>query len=304
MLDKLVEALDEKKFLGHLKTIQKVKQGVMYAIASDNPRVLQSLAVEGLEVDGIHLEFKYHKINTVRVYVANIPFGVSARDIQSTFSAFGTITEAHQIQKDFRGHKLYTGDWSITFQKLDKEIPSYVLVRRWLAYVNYQGQKKTCRLCEQSGHFYADCLKRKNQDTKSEETSKNDNDNRNPEPENMDTHEMPPPNEPDPTEEEMKSTPTMQEENPESYKPLPDDPAFSVAYQEILENLETKAKDELSHVTVEHCQILSTVETEDQQSGETLKNLSQAWADSKEESCTGSVKPQEMSKTTGDQGQN
>ena len=112
------------------------------------------------------------------------------------------------------------------------------------------------------------------------------------------THEPPPPNEPDPTEEEMRSTPTMQEENPELYKPLPDDPAYSEAYQEILENLGLMTEDELSHVTVEDCQIPTTVESEVLMSGETSEKQSQAWADSKEESCTvGSEKPQEKSKT-------
>ena len=130
--------------------------------------------------------------------------------------------------------------------------------------------------------------------TKSEETSKNDIDNRNPEPENMDTHEMPPPNEPDLTEEEMRSTPTMQEENLELYKPSPEESACDNVFQEILENLQS---DERHHVT--DCQTPTAEELDHQQSGETSKHQSQAWADSKEESSvSGSEKPQEMDKKT------
>ena len=214
--------------------IQKVKHGAMYALASNNSRALQYLTLNGLEVNGLHLQFKNHKANAVNVYVANIPFGIGSEDIQSAFCPFGHITGLRRIQKDFRGYKLYTGDWSIAFEKLDKEIPSYLIVRGWLAYVSYEGQKKTCRSCGESDHFFANCPKRKGQDTKPEETSKNDNGNRNPEPENMDTHEMPPPNELDPTEEEVKSTPTVQEEDPEFYKPPQDDPGYREAYEEIL----------------------------------------------------------------------
>ena len=52
------------------------------------------------------------------------------------------------------------------------------------------------------------------------------------------------------------------------------------------------SKDELSHVTVEDCQIPTEVESQVQSSDETPK--SQAWADSRDESCEdGSEKPQE-----------
>ena len=208
-LDKLVEALEENHLLRHMIAIQKVKHGAMYALASNNSRALQYLTLNGLEVNGLHLRFKNHKANAVNVYVANIPFRIGSEDIKSAFCPFGHITGLRRIQKDFHGYKLYTGDWSIAFEKLDKEIPSYLIVRGWLAYVSYEGQKKTCRSCGESGHFFANCPKRKGQDTKPEETSKNDNGTCNPEPENMDTHKMAPPNEPDSTEEEVKSTPTV-----------------------------------------------------------------------------------------------
>ena len=94
----------------------------------------------------------------------------------------------------------------------------------------------------------------------------------------------------------MRSTPTMQEEHPELYKPGPDHPAHRDTYEEILENLESAAKDELSHVTVEDCQIPTSEELEDQHSKESSKQ-SQAWADSCDNSSeVGSEKPQETSK--------
>ena len=76
----------------------------------------------------------------------------------------------------------------------------------------------------------------------------------------------------------MNSTPSMQEEFPDEYKPSQEETASEGTFQEILENLKSAAKEDLPHVG-------------------TSKNQSQAWADSKDESCEdGSKKPQRKSK--------
>ena len=296
-LDDLVEVLYKRRILEKLDTIQKVKYGKMYALASEHSKVLEDLVLNGLDVGYIHLEFTYHKANQVTVYVINIPYGISKVDINRAFSGFGSYIGARQIKRKFRGIDLFTGDWILTFNKLDKPIPSYVVVRGWWAYVKYTGQESTCCKCNQVGHVVANCPQRQREETKFDETPRHGNEEHSAEPEDITMHEPPPPNEPDLSEEERKSTPTMQGENPELYKPPQDDPGYSNAFQEILENLESSTKDELSHVTVEDCQIPTTVESEVQLSEETSKNQSQAWADSKEESSThGSEKPQEKSK--------
>ena len=98
------------------------------------------------------------------------------------------------------------------------------------------------------------------------------------EPEDMDTHEPPPPNEPNLTQEEMNSTPSMQEEFPDIYNPSQEETATNDTFQEIMENLKSVVKEDLPHAGMS-------------------KNQSQAWADSKEESCEdGSEKPQRKSK--------
>ena len=289
-LEDLVEALYNRRFLEKLTALQKVKYGRMFALASEDGKILEDLVLSGLNVGGLHLEFSYHKGKQFTVYVTNIPFGISLMDMQRAFGDFGTNFGAKQIKKKFRGFELFTGDWILTYDKLTTPIPSYVCVRGWWAYVKYDGQESTCRKCNKSGHVFANCPQRQKNESKSEETS-HGNEEQQEESENMETNEMPPPNEPNPTEEEIRSTPSMQERNPDEYKPLPDDPSYSSACQEILGNLEM-SKDELSHVTVEDCQILTDVDAEVQPSDETPK--SQAWADAKEESCAdGSEKPQE-----------
>ena len=87
--DKLVDVLHEKNILPQLTAIQKVKYGVMYVLASDSPKVLENLFVNGSEVDSVHLDFTYYKANLLRVYVSNIPYGVALLDIQRVFSFYG-----------------------------------------------------------------------------------------------------------------------------------------------------------------------------------------------------------------------
>ena len=289
-LDDLVEALYKRRFLEKLTALQKVKYGRMYALASEDDKVLDELAVNGLDVKDLHLEFTYHKGRQLSVYVTNIPFGISLTDMSIAFSRFGTNFGAKRIKKKFHGFELFTGDWIITYDKLTSSIPSYVSVRGWWAYVKYDGQESTCRKCSKSGHMAANCPQRQKKEFKPEETSQGSKEQHQ-ESENMETNEMPPTNEPNPTEDEIRSTPSMQEENPDEYEPLSEDLSFSSACQEILGNLEMP-KDELSHVTVEDCQIPTEVESEDQLSEETPK--SQAWADATEDSSVnGSEKPQE-----------
>ena len=281
-LDDLVEALEKENILPLLTAIQRVKYNVMYALVSEDFTVLENLVLHGLDVGEVHLTFFYHKKKYVNVFVSNVPFGVKAIDVQMRLSDYGLVKSVRMIYKDFRGYKLPTGDWSVSFERLNVDIPSYILIRGWSAYIKYEGQPQTCRNCNQTGHIFANCPQRQNDAPKSEETPQ---DNK---PENMETNEMPDPKEPNPTEKETRSTPSMQEENPDEYKPTSDDPSCSNACQEILENLE---RNELSHVTVEDCQTPTEADHEAEQNEETLK--SQAWADTTEESCAdGSEKPQ------------
>ena len=278
-LEDLVEALEKERILPHLTAIQRVKFNVMYALASDKFNVLQDLVINGLDVGDVHLTFTYHKKRFTNVFVSNVPFGVKALEVQMSLSPYGLIKGTRMIYKDFRGSKLPTGDWSVSFERLDADIPSYVLIRGWLAYIKYEGQPQTCRQCGKSGHVFASCPQRKRKQASHEDTPKNESHEHPAEPEDMDTQEPPPPNEPNPTQEEMNSTPSMQEEFPDKYKPSQEEVASEGTFQEILENLESAAKEDPPRVG-------------------TSKNQSQAWADSKDESRKdGSEKPQRKEKT-------
>ena len=139
-----MDALEKEGILPHLTAIQRVKYNVMYALASDKFNVLQDLLINGLDVGDVHLTFTYHKKKFTNVFVSNVPFGVKASDVQMGLSPYGLVKGTRMIYRDFHGYKLPTGDWSVSFEKLDKDIPSYVMIRGWLACIKYEGQPQTC----------------------------------------------------------------------------------------------------------------------------------------------------------------
>ena len=90
-------------------------------------------------------------------------------------------------------------DIIVTFTALKKDIPSYVNIRGWKAYIKYNNQPQTCRVCEETDHIAKDCpvnFRRKPQENQSKDA------------------EMPHEPEPNPTPEEITNTPSMQQAEP------------------------------------------------------------------------------------------
>ena len=216
-----------------------------------------SLRQRGLAIDGVHIEFLGHRRSTEprwKIYVTQLPAEITKDQICSAFREFGDIRNVQVITKSLFGKRFDTRDRFVIFKALTKDIPSYVKVRGWNACVKYDGQPKTCRLCGLLDHLAKDCptsLRRKLQQNQNKDD------------------EMPHEPEPDLTEEEITSRPSMLEEEPHVFKPAPEDPGQPDAFEEILENLskpqEPFANAYLANVTVEDCQISSTLETDAQE---------------------------------------
>ena len=80
-----------------------------------------------------------------------------------------------QVTKVMFGKSFGTGDRVVIFKKIHKDIPSYVPIRGWKAFIMYTGQPKTCRSCRNVGHFAKDCSsKRKPDETSSEDQNISD----------------------------------------------------------------------------------------------------------------------------------
>ena len=212
-----------------------------------------------------------------------------------------------------------TGDRVLTFKKLFCHIPSYLKIRGYWAYVRYPGQPVTCRLCSETGHFAVDCSrnprkKRKAQNNMNEdkEAPKTSRDSDKEPGSSMDVQDQPTQHdkpskeqpgdqpaaedmevhvpEPDPTPDQINSTPTIQEEDPEFFgKPNsdPKEPADTKSGERSLDKF----------VSLEDCTTPSSLDPEHQQGEQETGVKSQDWADFPEgdASTEGSEKPQEDS---------
>ena len=225
--------------------------------------------------------FNFHgKKPWYRVQVFNIPIGVSIDEIEDAFEEYGEIQSIESRFKQYHGLRMNTGQRTITFSQIIKNIPSYVTVRGWKAYVYYSGQQKTCRNCGETNHLAKGCPRnRRPEDTPMGQqcAAEEPNEEVDGKPTDMDVQES--------------STPNV---------PAPKDLIRPSTCQEILENLEPFENVALANVTLEDCQVPTSVEEEAQQNAANPKKQSQAWADSTDEveefSVVGSKKPQEVYK--------
>ena len=98
--EKLVDALHEGGWLRDLSAIQKVKYGIMYALVVENSYVRQELLVKGLAVNGIRLSFNHHNEDQLKVYVSNIPCGVSEIYIRRCFDSYGFTRVVKKLRRN------------------------------------------------------------------------------------------------------------------------------------------------------------------------------------------------------------
>ena len=106
--------------------------------------------------------FSYHKRRVdlkTRVYISQLPIGITPLELREVFAFFGEIVEVNYITKVIQGRRIDTGDRVPIFKQVRHHIPSYVFVRGWRAFVKYAGQPQTCRICGLTGHFAKDCPK-------------------------------------------------------------------------------------------------------------------------------------------------
>ena len=179
--------------------------------------------------------------------MSQLPAGITEDEIRSAFREYGEIREIQVITKTLFQKRFDTGDRFVIFKALAKDIPSYVRIRGWNAYVKYEGQPKTCRVCGQLDHLAKDCP---------------NNLRKRPQQNQYKDDEMPYEPEPDLTEEEITSTPSMQEEEPHVFsnvslqKEQEDPHVFSNASLQ----KEEGEPNVLRNVTIQDCSTTPTVE--------------------------------------------
>ena len=128
----------------------------------DDPDLRDRLVTNGLTTDGTHVMFNYHRRRVqmdtrIRVFISRLPIGTTEQEIESVFSKYGEIISTHQVTKFRYDKRIDTGARAIIFKRINVNVPSYIFVRGWHAFVNYIGQLRTCRICGCTGHLAKDC---------------------------------------------------------------------------------------------------------------------------------------------------
>ena len=161
--ERITEVLEEQGYWKAVTVFQKLDFR-RFGIVFSDPDLRDKLVVNGLDIDGVHVTFGYHRYRSylIRVLLSSLPAGVPDKDICSVLNCYGEISHVQQVTKVLYGVKFDTGDRVVVFKKIHTDIPSYVTIRGWKTFIRYRGQPKTCRSCGKVGHFAKDChFKRK-----------------------------------------------------------------------------------------------------------------------------------------------
>jgi hypothetical protein len=100
------------------------------------------------------------------IRLANLPPEIPDKMIRDALSQYREVTE---VQEDYWSkayrYLAYNGIL-IAVTKLKKHLPSHTLIARTSVLTTYEGQPPTCYGCNEQGHQYQDCPRRKHSDTR------------------------------------------------------------------------------------------------------------------------------------------
>ena len=158
----LATELDKKGYWQYVTGLQRVHYNRRFASVFNRPEPRDHLVEHGLDIGGKHVQFGYHKKRIPpksRVLVAELPICITDLEICGVFRNYGKIFSVNKVEKVIQNRKIDSGERIITFTftSITVNIPSYVHVSGWKAFVKYKGQEQTCRRCSQTGHMAKDC---------------------------------------------------------------------------------------------------------------------------------------------------
>ncbi|KAK4045833.1 hypothetical protein OUZ56_033871 [Daphnia magna] len=113
--------------------------------------------LEGKEVDVV---IRDSNIQEKFVRIAGIPQNLDLGVVKTRLKEFGTIIDAcwerYRVAEDDVLYP-FLATWMIVRMTLTKNIPSYITIGSYRAMGKYEGQKPTCRLCDDETHFSYNC---------------------------------------------------------------------------------------------------------------------------------------------------
>jgi hypothetical protein len=130
--------------------------------------------LEGKEVNVV---IRDSNIEERFVRIAGIPQNLDLGVVQTRLKEYGTVIdtrwERYRATEDDEVLYPVLATWMIVRMTLTKNIPSYVNIGSYRAIVKYEGQRPTCRLCDDENHFSNNCpTVRRNREASNAEKSR------------------------------------------------------------------------------------------------------------------------------------
>ncbi|XP_045023200.1 uncharacterized protein LOC123467287, partial [Daphnia magna] len=153
-------------FVRSLKVEPHDLLGLVAVFLSQHSGIVRT-ELEGKEVGVV---IRDSNIQEKFVRIAGIPQNLDLGVVQTRLKNFGNVIEARWVRyRVAEDEVLYPvlATWMIVRMTVTKNIPSYITIGSYRAMVKYDGQKPTCRLCDDETHFSYNCptLKRNQEPT-------------------------------------------------------------------------------------------------------------------------------------------
>ncbi|KAI9550773.1 hypothetical protein GHT06_004560 [Daphnia sinensis] len=130
-----------------------------------------------LEEKEVNVVIRDSNIEERFVRIAGIPQNLDLGVVQTRLKEYGTVIdtrwERYRATEDDEVLYPVLATWMIVRMTLTKNIPSYVNIGSYRAIVKYEGQRPTCRLCDDENHFSNNCpTVRRNREASNAEKSR------------------------------------------------------------------------------------------------------------------------------------
>ena len=123
-----------------------------YNVTFDNEHHCQRFALQGIRLGNTLLQCeRTNVINSAVVYI-KAPYEMTDEVVTNVLLQYGTVTNIRRQVHEF-DNSIETGVRSCLVRNIKKPIPSYLKVGIFSLPVRYKGQEKTCKICNQQGHF-------------------------------------------------------------------------------------------------------------------------------------------------------
>ena len=101
--------------------VQTLDFGKWIAVEIDSEQARNKILTEGVVIGNHTVYFQQHRRREyIKVYVNQLPLGISQDDVRATFSHFGRIYKFWPVKKPYFDRQLCTGDWCNHFRCLDR----------------------------------------------------------------------------------------------------------------------------------------------------------------------------------------